>query len=158
MIRVATRIPPCVPLFTAHPITMCLIATAATVVPASCHLVEMATGRTHLGRVHFTDFRELNPLATALVFQVLFPRPEFQRPHFLVGPPKSAMPFFMAEGAEISGAQDREAVGPPKRDDLIRGVMQPIAHHTFNILANAVPQTVEPFATSRARFGPFPLF
>jgi hypothetical protein len=56
----------------AHPIPMGLIATGPASVGAARHLVEMATVRTRLRRVRFTDLNQWDAIPTQLVFQVLF--------------------------------------------------------------------------------------
>lgn len=85
------------------------IATGATAVGAPRHLGEAATLRTRLGRVRFADFHELAAMATPLVFQVLFQSSEFQRPHLLVRPPRTAVPCVVIEGAKIPRIQDGNA-------------------------------------------------
>jgi hypothetical protein len=52
----------------ADPIPVRPIGTGATLVGAARHLVEMATGRTRLGRVRFTDLDQWDAVTTELVF------------------------------------------------------------------------------------------
>ena len=131
-----------------HPVPVRSIATGATAVGAACHLVEMATVRTRLGRVRFTNLDQLDAVTTELVFQVQFPAPKLQRPHILIRPPRSAAPLFIVESTEIARVKDREAVSEAKRDDLIGRMMQGIARHPFDFLTSAVPCAVQSFSSS----------
>ncbi len=51
----------------ADSIPVCLIVTGTTAIGAARHLVEMATVRTRLGRVRFTDFDQANAIAFEFV-------------------------------------------------------------------------------------------
>ena len=98
------------------------------------HLGGMATVRTRLGRVRFTDRDQLDTVTTELVGSVLFETPKFQGPDLWVRPSRSAMPFFVVEGDEVARVKDGDSAGETKRHDRIRSMMEGIADDPFHFL------------------------
>ena len=121
-------------------------------------LVEMAGLRTRLGRVRLTNLDQLDAVTAELVFQVQFPAPKLQRPDILIGPPGSAVPFVVIEGAKIARVKDREAVSEAKRDDLVGRMMQRIARHPFDFLTRTMPCAGQTLTSTRTRLRACPLF
>ncbi len=110
------------------------IVTGATMVGSAPHLGGMATVRTRLGRVRFTDRDQLDTVTTELVGSVLFETPKFQGPDLWVRPSRSAMPFFVVEGDEVARVKDGDSAGETKRHDRIRSMMEGIADDPFHFL------------------------
>ena len=66
-------------MFTAPTPSRCTV-TGASAAGAACHLVEMATVRTHLGRVCFTHLAPWDTVTTEFIFEILFQTQQLQRP------------------------------------------------------------------------------